>query len=241
MVIVASFEETLAEESMKIQTLDDLEPGKSAAIILTMLPIQIFLMNYITDYYNFGGWILPKGNRFRWWELVFVIVGFTIDDSCTAIGMQAEEVPMVNVEGNVQMAGLMQWWIKQGWAKTETAAHRCTLLVFMAIIFGFHYMGWLTANSRVLLMVTAMQKAYAGYDWCNLKPNNYTHADLWTFKDGRPTPERMSIPLQLEWNLAHGYVIKHPARRRLAEIESTENTKGAMWIQRFLYNIFPFV
>ena len=233
MVIVASFEEDLAAESMKIQTLDDLEPGQSAAIILTMLPIQIFLMNYITDYYNFGGWILPKGNRFRWWELVFVIVGFTIDDSCTAIGMQAEEVPMVNVEGNVQMAGLMQWWIKQGWAKTETAAHRLTWLVFMGTICTAHYFGWLSANSRVLLMFFAAMKTWAGYAWCDIKPNNFSHSDFYTFKDGRPTPERMSLPLRDAYNIEKGYI--KPKRRRLTETRST----GAAWISRFLFNIFP--
>ena len=234
-------DDAVIEASMKIKSLDDLTPDKSARIVFGSIIATIIGSNFISKWFDFGKYVLPKGNRFATWELLFVVAGFLIDDTCTAVGMQAEEMPRSMVEGNVHMGGVMQWWIKQGWAKTETAAHRCTLLVFMAIIFGFHYMGWLTANSRVLLMVTAMQKAYAGYDWCNLKPNNYTHADLWTFKDGRPTPERMSIPLQMKWNIAHGYTYKKPERRRLAEIESTEGPKGAIWIQRFLYNIFPMV
>ena len=229
------------EASMEIKSLDDLTPDKSAALVFGSILWTIIGSNFIAKWFDFGKYVLPKGNRFQLWELLFVFAGFIVDDACTAVGLQAEEVPRTNFEGNVHMAGLMQWWINQGWAKTETAAHRLTLIVFLVMIYGFHYMGWLTANSRVMLMITALQKAFAGYDWCNLKPNNYTHADFWTFKDGRPTPERMSIPLLTKWNESHGYKYEKAKRRRLAEIDSTEGPRGAMWIQRFLYNIFPFV
>ena len=227
--------EWMQEATMGINSLDDMEPGKSAAIVLFwLLPVNIFLMNYITPNFNFGGYLLSKGNRFRWWELLFVVVGFTIDDYCTAIGMQAEEVPRSMIEGNIWMGGLMQWWIKQGFAKTETAAHRLTYIVMMAIISACQYMGWLTANSRVFLMICAAVKAYAGYSWCYLKPNNFGFKDFITFKDGRPTPERMSIPMLVRYNVEKGWM-KYNKRRRLAE---TPN-KGAAWIQRFLYTIFP--
>ena len=209
-----------------------ISPGVSAALVLGVIPLNIFTTNFIKKWFNYGAYILSKGNRFVWWELLFVFIGFTIDDACTAVGMQAEEIPVQGVEGNAQMAGLMQFWIQNGLAKTETAAHRLTYLCFMAMIFGTHYMGWLTANSRLFLMFMAVIKAYAGYLWCTIEPNNYTHADFFTFKDGRPTPERMSVTARDAYNLQKGYVVP---RRRLAET----NNKGAAWIQRFLYTIFP--
>ena len=225
--------ELMGEDSETIQSLDDLSPNISALLILGYFPAALYFLNWAKKYFNFGGYVLSKGNRFRWWELLLVVGGFSIDDTCTAIGMQAEEKPLSHVEVNTSMSGLMQFWIQNGLAKTETAAHRLTYISFMVMIFGFHYMGWLTANSRLYLLFMGALKAWAGYGWCQIEPNNFTHADFFTFKDGRPTPERMSIPLGRAYNQHHGYVAQQ--RRRLS---ATKNT-GAAWIQRFLYTIFP--
>ena len=218
-----------------IKTLKDLEPTcTGAAVIFLTLPGEIYLLNFITPYLNFGRYLLSKGNRFRWWELCFVVVGFMIDDVCTAIGMQAEEIPRSIGEGNPTMSAAMQWLIQQDFAQTETAAMRIINIVFLIIIFGSHYMGWLSQNSRAYLLFTAAFKAWAGYKWCTLEPNKYTFADYLTFKDGRPTPERMSIPMVVAFSKARGYIGK--ARRRL-----TESSPGASWIESYLYKIFPMI
>ena len=80
--------------------------------------------------------------------------------------------------------------------------------------------------------MTAMVKAYAGYGWCLQKPNNFTFSDWISFKDGRPTTERMSIPLIKQYNTQQGLV---STRRRAIAVP----VSGAEWYMRYLPYIFP--
>ena len=135
----------LFPDPLAIKSMDDIEPGKSVAVVLGMLPVLICLLNWLGGIF-FGSDFISNANRFNRWELLFVVGGFTIDDYCTAIGMQAEEVPRSTMEGNPWVAGVMQFWINQGLAKTETAAHRLTYIVVMCILLLFQYNGWYSAT-----------------------------------------------------------------------------------------------
>ena len=216
-----------------IQSLDEL-PMSSAPLLLIMIPVIVFFFNIVNR------WVAPylpnflkkNSNRLSGIELTIVLVGFFIDDYCTSIGMQAQESPYQMVEGNPFMGALMQWWIKNGFAKTETAAHRLTFIVFFAEILLMQYFKFYTVSSKIYMLMTAMVKAWAGYGWCLLKPNDFTFSDWISFKDGRPTPERMSIPLIRQYNAQHGLV---SARRRII----TAPISGAEWYMRYLPYIFP--
>ena len=220
-------------DTTTIQSLDEL-PMSAAPLLLFMIPVIVFFFNVVNR------WVAPylpnflkKGsNRLAGIELTIVLGGFFIDDYCTSIGMQAQESPYQMVEGNPFMAALMQWWIKNGFAKTETAAHRLTFIVFFAEILLMQYFKFYTVSSKIYMLMTAMVKAWAGYQWCQQKPNDFTFSDWISFKDGRPTPERMSIPLIRQYNAQHGLV---SARRRII----TAPISGAEWYRRYLPYIFP--
>ena len=220
-------------DTTTIQSLDEL-PMSKAPIILIMIPVGVLFFNAVNK------WIAPylpnflrkDSNKLSGLELTIVLGGFFIDDYCTSIGMQAQEVPHQMVEGNPFMAALMQWWIRNGYAKTETAAHRLTFIVFYAEILIMQYFGFYTVSSKIYMLMTAMIKAIAGYGWCQQKPNNFTFSDWISFKDGRPTPERMSIPLVQQYNIEQGLV---STRRRAIAVP----VSGAEWYMRYLPYIFP--
>ena len=220
-------------DTKTIQSLDEL-PMSKAPIILIMIPAFVFFFNAVNK------WIAPylpnflrkDSSKLSGIELTIVLGGFFIDDYCTSIGMQAQEVPHQMVEGNPFMAALMQWWIRNGYAKTETAAHRLTFIVFYAEILIMQYFGFYTVSSKIYMLMTAMIKAIAGYGWCQQKPNNFTFSDWISFKDGRPTPERMSIPLIQAYNIQQGLV---STRRRAIAVP----VSGAEWYMRYLPFIFP--
>jgi len=220
-------------DTTTIQSLDEL-PMSKAPIILIMIPVGVLFFNAVNK------WIAPylpnflrkDSNKLSGLELTIVLVGFFIDDYCTSVGQQAEEVPRGMVEGNVFMGALMQWWIRNGYAKTETAAHRLTLIVFCSEILLMQYFGFYTVTSRVYMLATAAAKAYGGYGWCNQKPNNFTFSDWISFKDGRPTPERMSPQLLAQYNVQQGLV---STRRRAIAVP----VSGAEWYMRYLPYIFP--
>ena len=220
---------------LDVQAIDEL-PVSQAWKVMLLLPVFVFFSNVVIDkffgkYYH--SWLpMSKGNRLTWIELTIVLVGFFIDDYCTSVGQQAEEVPRGMVEGNVFMGALMQWWIRNGYAKTETAAHRLTLIVFCSEILLMQYFGFYTVTSRVYMLATAAAKAYGGYGWCNQKPNNFTFSDWISFKDGRPTPERMSPQLLGQYNVQQGLV---STRRRAMAVPIS----GAEWYMRYLPYIFP--
>ena len=216
-----------------IQSLDEIPIDKGKFLII-FIPVFVFICNYVNDWYSK---YLPvsKGNRLTTIELAAVIIGISIDDIGTAIGMQAEERPRRKVEGNPVMSGLMHWWMKMGLANTETAAHRLTYFMFLSWVLLFQYFGYYTALSRVYMMFVAAMKAWAGYQWWNLKPNNFTVSDFFTFKDGRRVPERMSIPLLHQFNaqsiVEFGEKLK--IRRRLVE------TTPLGWYEKYLPILFP--
>ena len=239
----------LTIDPLSLNSVDDFQPDKSFLIVLGMLPLSIVGLNWVSKSgFNMGANIVSSGNKLTWMELAIVVAGFSIDDVCTSVGMQAEEVPRDLHEGNPWMGGLMQFWIKRGFAKTETAAHRLTYICFLATIFLFQYNGWFTPNSRVYLMIIAAFKAYSGYGWCQIKPNEYGIKEFITFKDGRPTPERMSVPMLTQFNVDNGWMKYNPGygpgnlrgsgRRRL-KASVDQGNRGAEWIQSFLYAIFP--
>ena len=217
-----------------IQSLDEIPIDKGKFLII-FIPVFVFICNYVNDWYSK---YLPvsKGNRLTTIELAAVIIGISIDDIGTAIGMQAEERPRIKVEGNPIMSGLMHWWINMGLAKTETAAQRLTYFTFLAWILLFQYFGMYTSVSRAYMVLGALVKAYAGYQWWYLKPNNFTIRDFFTFKDGRRVPERMSFPLMNQFNaqriVAFGQSLK--VRRRLVE-----TTPPLGWYEKYLPILFP--
>ena len=217
-----------------IQSLDEL-PTDLGKYLIIFVPVMVLIGNYFDNSYSK---YLPisKGNRLTTIELIMVIGGFSIDDIGTAIGMQAEEIPRTNLEGNPIMSGLMHWWINMGLAKTETAAQRLTYFTFLAWILLFQYFGMYTSVSRAYMVLGALVKAYAGYQWWYLKPNNFTIRDFFTFKDGRRVPERMSFPLMNQFNaqriVAFGQSLK--VRRRLVE-----TTPPLGWYEKYLPILFP--
>ena len=222
-----------------IESLDEL-PTDWGKFLIIFLPLIVYAGNFFerinwlgSNKYVHG--LLGKGNRLTTFELIFVIAGFSVDDIGTAIGMQAEERPRKMVEGNPLMSGLMHFWINSGLAKTETAAHRLTYFMFLAWVLVIQYFGFYTSVSRLYIMATAVGKAYAGYQWWSAKPNDFTIGDFFSFKDGRPTAERMSIPLMDKFNkqaiVGFGESLK--VRRRLVE------TTPMGWYEKYLPILFP--
>ena len=252
------------EELLETKTLDDLpKTAGNAALVLASLPLQILLTKvlewYLPWFLKLFSW-MGKGNRFGIPGLLAVLVLFSVDDVGTAIGQQGEEVPRMYLEGNLHMAGLWQYMIENGVAKTETDAHRLVWLWFLGIILVTQYFGWLNSLSRLHLFVIGAVKAYAGWGWWSMtEPNKYTLLDFLTFQPARRTSERCSIHLQLKQNKRFGYtdpreatveVWKNPTggwddellarvlggkRRRLTA------TPGVRWLTRYLPYLFPYI
>ena len=143
-------------------------------------------------------------------------------------------------EGNPYIVNTWRWLMEKDWANTETAAHRLIGFYFLGIVLLSHFMGWLNPASRAYLIVIAAAKAYSGYDWWGLKPNNYTIKDFFTFKDGRQTPYRQSEDSMTAYNLKAELQRKagQATRRRMIAAKSTNST-GLAWYQKFGYAIFP--
>ena len=140
---------------------------------------------------NYTKWF--GGKRLTTFWLIVVIGGHLIDDWGTAIGMQATEEFGAGyaMEGNGSMIGLWKKLEEWGLAKTHTAAHRLVGFWYLATILFAQYFGLWTFLSRTALIVTSVYKAYAGYGWWSLTPNDYTVFDFITFQDGKQTDNRL--------------------------------------------------
>jgi len=211
-----------------ITSVDDLpRDGWNFLKVLTNVPLWIVTANLIQRYWGIG-YIdrkIGKGNRFGTPGLLFVLAGFLIDDVGTAIGMQAQEVPRTHVEGNPFMSGCWQYMIDNGYAKSQTDAHRLVAMWFVSVILASQYFGLYNSLSRVTFFLMAALKTYAGASWWTIKPNNYTLMDYLSFKPGRLTDERLGIPMIQAFNGG--------GRRRLG------STKGINWLTTYLPYIFP--
>ena len=261
---------------MKIQKIEDLPRGAANFVYVTgSLPLVLSFPILLEYYFPWviRSWFdkvlfLGKGHRFGTAGLLFVLALFWTDDIGTAVGMQAEEVPRNNIEGNHFMSGAWQFLIDNGLAKTQTDAHRLVWIYFTSIILGAQYFGWFNSLARFMMMLLGIVKTWAGYAWWKIKPNNYTVMDFLSFKPGRMTHERLSIPMRILFNLhsGHGdpvaeaqgitfvdgnYVVAPGSQ---ADIHltatggytkrrrlATSPTPGVTWLTRYLPIIFPFI
>ena len=126
--------------------------------------------------------------------------------------------------------------MKNGLVKTETAAARLVCFLFQIQILLVQYQGGWTQFSKFYFMLIGVVKAYVGYGWCLLKPNPMTFTDWITFKDGHPTPYRLSKPLLAAENFRRGHAPGEGGRRRLAQ-----TTGGAEWYTKYLPILFPMI
>jgi len=220
-------------------------------VTLLGIPVAIYIMNRWAPNWDWPLSLSP-GNQLKTWELVFVFLGFFIDDVGTSIGLQADEYLTDGGykfnEGNPYMVDTWNFLMENKLAKTETAAHRLIYCYFTFIILMCHFNGWLSKGARFHLLFTAVIKAYAGYGWWGLKPNDFTISDFFTFKDGKPTPWRQSQEaLSLmntylinretgEKNLFKNMVLLSKRRRLTQEIQPV---RGLAWYQKFGYVVFP--
>ena len=233
-----------------MRSVDDLPRGALNFLQVTGVVPAFILISKGIEYYI--PWLMGiydrfmvKGNRYGTPALLFVLAGFLVDDVGTAIGLQAEEVPREALEGNPFMSGAWQFLIDNGVAKTQTDAHRLIAIWLIGVILASQYFGYFNSFSRVLFIALATLKAYAGYSWWGVKPNKYTVIDYLTFKPGRLTNERYSLPLRDEYNVRAGYVPAEAAGLAFAHgLGSTRrrmlrSTTGVNWLTRYLSYIFP--
>ena len=216
-----------------MRSVDDLPRGALNFLQVTGIVPGLIVFSKVIEYYipwlmGFYDRFMGKGNRYGTPALLFVLAGFLVDDVGTAIGLQAEEVPRANIEGNHFMSGAWQFLIDKGVAKTQTDAHRLIAIWLIGVILASQYFGYFNSFSRVLFIGLATLKAWAGYSWWGVKPNKYTVIDYLTFKPGRLTNERYSLQMRDVFNERF-----LPNRRRL------RSTTGVNWLTRYLPYIFP--
>jgi hypothetical protein len=245
------------------------------AYVLGSLPflevvVPMVIESYVPWIIRWWDTVMGKGHRFGTAGLLFVLAGFWVDDIGTAIGLQAEEVPREMVEGNHYMSGAWQFLIDNGLAKTQTDAHRLVGIYFTVFILVAQYFGWLNSFARFSMFGVAMTKAWAGSNWWQNKPNNYTVTDYLSFKPGRLTNERLSYPMRIVFNLQKGYndpiaaaqgitldgqgnvsvggtplITGVPGGQRdilsRRRLATQNPTPGVTWLTRYLPIIFPFI
>ena len=203
------------------------------------LPLLVWVGNWYQKYAlptSYLKWVpTSKGPRMTLFELLLTMAGFFVDDYCTAVGFQALEDPQAMFEYNPCPSAAHHLLMRNGLAKTETAAHRLIGLLFQIQILLIQYAGGYTQLSKFYLIATGLMKAYAGYGWCLLKPNPFTFTDWITFKDGRPTPFRLSVPLVHAENFRRGHNPGEGGRRRL----TAQTLTGGGWYMRYLPILFP--
>ena len=159
-----------------------------------------------TKYIHDFSWLIGKGNRLKLWELIAVVIGFSIDDIGTAIGQQAYEEPRQMYEGNPVMSAIWEWLIASGFATSTTDAHRIIYIIFMVQLFINQYFGLMNPYGRLMYLNNAVWKTYCGYNWWGLKPNDYTILDFIFFKTGQPRLERMAYGKVFEYNRMVAFV-----------------------------------
>jgi hypothetical protein len=182
-------------------------PWTSIATVFGILQIQTTYGGHLfMKYFHNTDWILGKGNRLKLWELIAVVIGFSIDDVGTAIGQQAYEEPRQLYEGNPHMGAIWEWLIASGFATSTTDAHRIIYIIFMVQLFVNQYFGLMNSYGRLFYLYNSAAKTYAGYNWWSLKPNDYTILDFIFFKSGQPRLERMAYGKVFEYNRMVAFV-----------------------------------
>ena len=132
-------------------------------------------------------WLAPRwfGRGYRphplW--LVIPLAGIFIDDVGTAIGCQAEETPRVAIEGNPGYTQLHYKLYDLGLSGSLTSTFRWAWLVDTLSVLLFHWAGKVTNTSLVLLTLFNFGKAWAGWNWWKLEPNDYGVWDFFTFSN----------------------------------------------------------
>ena len=132
-------------------------------LVLGGVPVIIWVsLAYPSLFWNME-WLMGKGSRFRWYELLLVLTGITIDDMGTSIGMQTEETPRMMYEANSLMVGTWNFFQSVGLADTFTACMRLNWIYHVTLMLAAHYFGILNAWLRFYFIFFGAFKAYAGY------------------------------------------------------------------------------
>lgn len=201
------------------------------------VPLFVALYNTNTGYAkwsnSFAQYYVGKGSRLAITSLVLVLTAWAIDDWGTAIGIQANEVPLKLFEGNPIMVNAWEQMKDWGIAKTDTAAMRLIYIGHLATILVAQYMGWLNPASRFFLFFAAIIKVVAGLGWWFLSPNPYSLSDFLSFKDGKATPHRHSLGNLTLYNEQ----VERPYRRRLG----TAANDTEILLTDLFYYMFPMI
>lgn len=237
---------------------DEAIPFSALGMVFGILQMQTTYFGHLfTKHIHDFSWLIGKGNRLKLWELIVVVIGFSIDDIGTAVGQQATELPRIMYEGNPHMVSIWKWLIASGFATSTTDAHRIIYIIFMVQLFINQYFGLMNPYGRIYYLYTALLKTYAGYNWWFLEPNDYTIFDFLFFKSGEPRLERMSDAKRNEWNkmlffenaqkLMRGTHVTNwnkSTRRRMFPtkdyvepepyIPTPAETNGAIWLSKVL-------
>ena len=216
-------------------------PFTAIAVVFGLLQIQSTYAGHLFGkYVHDFSWLVGKGNRLKMWELIAVVVGFSIDDIGTAIGQQAEEYPRQLYEGNPYMVNIWEWLIASGLARSTTDAHRIIYIAFMVQLAVNQYFGLMNPYGRLYYLYNAAMKTYSGYIWWEATPNRYTIMDFLTFQSGERRLERMSYGKLAEFNRMRAFTSAQMQfdRRRLVEEEVFVPMNSADWLTTYLPVMF---
>jgi len=182
-----------------------------------------------------GGWIgwAPKKRFSLWWPLAISILFFT-DDVGTAIGLQAKEYPREACEGNPTVVQFLYRMRKLGVVNTLTGAMRLFAIWNQMFAWGVFYFGIANNMMKWMLLLNGILKAYAGYGWWSLKPNDYGLWDFITFKPGRETWERHS---QLALTMYNKASDKNDAKRQYKGVKDSSKVDLSMYLRRRLVEL----
>ena len=157
--------------------------------IPAILVIDYLQRRYLWDIFGrMSAIVVGKGNQFGRFGYMAVVLLFFIDDFGTARGFQAEDDPQEMYEGNPHMSLLLDK------SNELFGVTHSTMRVFFfeiqAIIFAIHKFSYATPYIRLWILLMGVSKAWGGYRWWFLEPNNFSFLELF-YKGGRETPQRM--------------------------------------------------
>jgi len=189
-------------------------------VSLMQFPVWVAISSYIAAPWAVA--LAGAGNHFGLATLLSSLALFLVDDVGTAIGMQAKEQPRMVYEQNSYLVGGWKQMQRWGVAKTYTSAHRLFMIWFQFWVVFAHVVGMATPFFRVFIVVTAVIKAFSGYRWWFVGPNQYTITDFFSFKPGRITPERDSQDALIEFNDETGLESKREWMARLTGLDLSQ-------------------
>ena len=194
----------------------------SGFLTLIAIPIVVFFAHLFSKIPGVTGvteMYVGKGNQFSALTLVLVIILFSIDDIGTAVGLQADEIPIIAYEGNSFMVSAWDIFKDSNIVDTDTAAMRMVWVTNLFWLFTSQTFQLLNPVARQYILLFAILKALMGFQWWGLTPNNFTLVDFLSFKDGKKTPFRR-----------HSTKV----RRRL-----TQKQHSVMWMKNYMKYFFP--